>query len=197
MARSRLRRSAMSASCAFLDRRRPVDHADDPAPAVRDRHEDVNRVGGCAEDGADLRHGLERVQHVDGEAFSEQDHERVPRADRQRVRRCLPGQLVIVTGPAHEPRSPGLAERQAEPQMRLTPASASCRSSTVLMKCAWPMMTFMSARLSIGNHFEGHRTRFHELVIPGGMATAPGCADELTDHNAESDDRDHQSSQAI
>ena len=31
-------------------------------------------------------------------------------------------------------------------------------------------------RLVHGNHFEGHRTRFHELVIPGGMAAAPGCA---------------------
>ena len=27
-----------------------------------------------------------------------------------------------------------------------------------------------------GNHFDGHRTRFHEPVIPGGMAAAPGCA---------------------
>ena len=26
------------------------------------------------------------------------------------------------------------------------------------------------------NHFEGHRTRFHEPVIPGSMAEAPGCA---------------------
>ena len=45
---------------------RTVGHADDPAPAVRGRYEDVNRVGGGAEDGADLGHGLERVQHVDG-----------------------------------------------------------------------------------------------------------------------------------
>jgi hypothetical protein len=28
--------------------------------------------------------------------------------------------------------------------------------------------------LVYGNHFEGHRTRFHELVIPGSMAAAPG-----------------------
>jgi hypothetical protein len=31
-------------------------------------------------------------------------------------------------------------------------------------------------RLVYGNHFEGHRTRFHELVIPGGKAAAPGRA---------------------
>ncbi len=32
----------------------------------------------------------------------------------------------------------------------LTPASVSCRSSTVLMKCAWPTMTLTSAGLSTG-----------------------------------------------
>ena len=44
------------------------------------------------------------------------------------------------------------ASQNARPNRRcgLTPASASCRSSTVLMKCAWPMMTFMSAGLSTG-----------------------------------------------
>ena len=49
---------------------------------------------------------------------------------------ACPGQLVIVAAPAHEPRSRGLAERQPNRKCRLTPASASCRSSTVLMKCA-------------------------------------------------------------
>ena len=44
------------------------------------------------------------------------------------------------------------ASQNATPKRRcgLTPASASCRSSTVLMKWAWPMMTFMSAGLSTG-----------------------------------------------
>ena len=71
--------------CLDPHRRRAVGYAHDPAAAITDGDQDVNRVGGGAEDGADLRYGLDRVQHVDREPFPEQDHERMPGADRAGV----------------------------------------------------------------------------------------------------------------
>ena len=64
----------------------------------------------------------------------------------------LGGQIdeaFVVAGPAYEARAGCLAERHTEPQLGLTPTSASWTSSIVLMKWAWPMMTFMSSGLSI------------------------------------------------
>lgn len=63
------------------DRRLPVDHTNDPSPLAGDRDEDVDGIGGRAEDRADFGHGLERVQHVDGEPLAQQDHEAMPRPD--------------------------------------------------------------------------------------------------------------------
>ena len=158
------------------DRRRPVDHADDLAPAVRDRDEDVNRVGGCAEGGTDLRHGLDRVQHVDGEAFSEQDHERVPGADRQRVRRRLPRSARHRCRTGARAAQPRPRRTPAEPQMPAYSRQGLMQVFDGLDEVRLTDDDVHVGRLVYGNHFEGHRTRFHELVIPGGKAAAPGRA---------------------
>ena len=63
------------------DRRLPVDHTNDPSPFAGDRDEDVDRIGGRAEDGADFGHGLELVQDVEREPLAQQDHEAMPRPD--------------------------------------------------------------------------------------------------------------------
>ncbi|CDZ91925.1 hypothetical protein RHRU231_90010 [Rhodococcus ruber] len=98
-----------------------VDHPGDAPTEIGLGDDDLDRVGRGAEDAADLRYLLQRVQEVHRVPVLDEHEERVTRAHRQGV---APGQLdepVVVAGEAHEARPGRLAERHAEPQVRTHP----------------------------------------------------------------------------
>ena len=104
-----------SASSCTL-RPEPVDHAEYRASLFGLGEHDLGRIRRRAEDPADLRHRLYRVQHVDWiEPVTEDDDEAVTRAERERVaaRELLePG---VGAGPADQAFPRRFAEGQAEP----------------------------------------------------------------------------------
>ena len=149
-------RTGGAAPCARLDvlvrldarRRGPVDHAEDAAPLLGLADDDLERVRGRAEDPAHLGDGLDRVQDVDRERVAHRDR-------RTRARRRSPARSATATStsssslPLRRTRHGPLASLKAMPnRIPGTCTQASCRSSTVLMKCDWPTITFRSSGLS-------------------------------------------------
>lgn len=128
-----------------------IDHAEYAAALVGLGENHLGRVGGGAEDSADLADALDRVEHAEWViAVAEEQDETVPGADGPGV---VPGQLDqrrIGAAPAHQAGPRVLAEGQAEldPGTQLT--RVSWISSTVLMKWLWPRMRLLSSGLSMG-----------------------------------------------
>ena len=89
-----------------------VDDADDAAPARSGCDQHLERIGRGTHDAADLRHLLERIEHVDRVASPQEHDEAVAAGDRQRGfdRRC--DQLVVVPGTPDKTWPGRLAERR-------------------------------------------------------------------------------------
>ena len=130
-------------------RRPAIDDAEDPSPGSGLADDHLHGVRRGAEDPAHLGHELDLIEHVDREPLAQEHDERVPGADLERVAGGQLDQLRIVSRAAHQPRARGLAEGDSEPQPGTAPTSASCRSSTVLMKCDCPRIRFRSSGLSM------------------------------------------------
>ena len=103
------------------DRGQAVDDPGDTAPSTSDGDQDLYRVGRGTEHRAHLRHRLDLVHNADREALPQHDHECVTGPDRLRVPNGEAGQVGVITGPADQPGARGLAEGDAEPQVRAHP----------------------------------------------------------------------------
>ncbi|KEH15128.1 cystathionine beta-synthase, partial [Medicago truncatula] len=101
------------------ERRKAVDDTGDPASLRAFRDDHVGRVRGRAVDPADLRHGLDRIEHVDRiETVAEEHDERVTGADRKGVAAREFDEFRIGAGTAHETLARCLAECEPETNAR-------------------------------------------------------------------------------
>ena len=100
------------------ERRSAVDRAQDRPPPRRLGEHDLDRIRGRAVDSAHLGHLFDLVQDVHGIALAQEDDETVPGSDCERVPDRELDELSVVARPPDEPRPRGLAEGEAEAQVR-------------------------------------------------------------------------------
>src|SRR6516165_8590489 len=94
-----------------------VNHADNAAAEFGLGDDDLNRVGGGAEDTAHLWDLLDAVEDVDRVAIVDEHDEGVSGCDRLHAADGEVDEVGIVTGPADEARTGGLGEGNAESQV--------------------------------------------------------------------------------
>ena len=97
--------------------RQPVDHADDAATELAASDDELDRVGGGAEDAAHLGDVFDRVEDVHGVAVLEKHEEGVTRCHGKGVLGRQIDEAFIVAGPAYEAGAGRLAERHTEAQL--------------------------------------------------------------------------------
>src|SRR5574340_401912 len=92
-----------------------VDHAEDPAPMVAFRDDDLGGVGCSTEDAAYLGHGLNGAEDVNRiKSITEEKNETVARADRLSILLRERDHFIVRAAPADQPFSGGFAESQTE-----------------------------------------------------------------------------------
>ena len=167
-------------------RREPVHHAQDATALLRLGQDDLRGVGGGAEDAADFRHHLQRVQHVQRvEAVAQEDDEASGPAP---MAAAFFFASSIMAGSVPDQRTRHLpdASQKASPNLMpgTAPTSASWMSSTDLMKCVWPRMKLVSSGFSIFTVMSCMVRSFRSSVL-GGAACLLGILSGCRERTAE------------
>ena len=139
-----------------------VDDAHNATATWGHRDQDVDRIGCGAVDRADLGHRLNRVEDVDREPVTQEDHEAVPGGNGQRIAGRELDQFRIIAGAANQPWPGGLAKGQPEPQRRAHSHHRLMQVLDRLDEVRLPDHDIDIVRLVDGHHIPGKRRRGHK-----------------------------------